>query len=68
MDVLTPPMANSSTKDDPKHWRQLAQEARAAADRLDDPDARKTMLEIAESYEELASIAENNSGAKGRGT
>ena len=57
-------MANSSMKDDPKHWRQLAQEARAAADQLDDPDARRTMLEIAESYEELASIAERKNGTK----
>ena len=61
-------MASSSMKDDPTHWRQLAQEARVAADKLDDPDARKTMLEIAENYEELASIAENNSAAKGSDT
>jgi hypothetical protein len=58
-------MANSSMKDDPKHWRQLAEEARAAADMLDDPDARKTLVEISERYEELASIVEKNSGAKG---
>jgi hypothetical protein len=66
--VLTPPMANSSMKDDPKRWRQLAQEARAAADKLVDPDARKTMLEIAENYEQLASIAEKNYRAKRRDT
>ena len=56
--MLTPPMPRSSLKDDPKHWRQLAEDARAAADRVDDPDAKKTMLEIAEAYEQLASIAE----------
>jgi hypothetical protein len=49
----------NATNHDPKHWRQLAQEARAAADRLDDAAAKRTMLEIAESYQELAEIAEN---------
>jgi hypothetical protein len=48
----------SPLQDDPKHWRQLAQHARAAADELDDPDARRTMLEIADGYDQLASIAE----------
>jgi hypothetical protein len=56
-------MANTS-KDDPEHWRQLAQEARAAAERLDEPEAKRTMLEIAESYEELASIADRRKTAK----
>jgi hypothetical protein len=45
-------------KDDPKHWRQRAQEARAAAAQLDDPDAKKTMLEVADGYEQLAVLAE----------
>jgi hypothetical protein len=56
-------MANTSNND-PKHWRLLAQEARAAAERLDDPDAKRTMLEIAESYEELASVIERDSSTK----
>lgn len=56
-------MANTSNHD-PKHWRQLAQEARAVAHRLDDPDAKRTMLEIAESYEELASVIERDNTAK----
>jgi hypothetical protein len=60
-------MINASMHDDPKHWRQLAQEARAAADRLDDPDAKRTMLEIAEGYEELASIAEKNISSQSSG-
>jgi hypothetical protein len=51
-------------KDDPKHWRQLAQDAREAADRLDDPVAKRTMLEIAEGYDELASILEERKTAK----
>jgi len=56
-------MANTSNNN-PKHWRQLAQEARATAHRLDEPDARRTMLEIAESYEELAAIIERDKTAK----
>jgi hypothetical protein len=56
-------MSDTSLKDDPRHWRQLAQEARAAADQLDDPVAKRLMLEIAASYEELASIAERKKGS-----
>jgi hypothetical protein len=51
-------------QDDPKHWRQLAQDARATADQLDDPDAKKTMIEIAEGYDQLASNAEKRMASK----
>jgi len=44
--------------DDPGHWRQCAEEARRTADQLDDPVAKKTMLEIADAYEQLATLAE----------
>jgi hypothetical protein len=57
-------MARSSMNDDPKHWRQLAQEARASADQLDDPIAKKTMLEIAEGYEQMAVLAEKRMASK----
>jgi hypothetical protein len=57
-------MPSSSWKDDPKHWRQLAQGARATADQVDDPDAKQTMLEIAEGYEQLASLAERKRAAE----
>jgi hypothetical protein len=57
-------MVHSSWKDDPKHWRQLAQDARAVAGQLDDPDAKRTMLEIAEGYEQLASLAEKKAASK----
>jgi hypothetical protein len=56
--VFITPMARPPLRDDPKHWRKLAQEARATADQLGDPDAKKTMLEIAGGYEQLASLAE----------
>jgi len=60
-------MAHPSLQDDPKHWRQLAQDARAIADQLEDPDARRIMLDIAECYEQLASLAQSkdSSGSNG---
>jgi hypothetical protein len=50
--------------DDPSHWRQRAQEARAEADKLGDASMKQTMLEIAASYERLAEIAERRTTAK----
>jgi hypothetical protein len=44
--------------DDPAHWRQRAQESRAEAYKLNDPDAKKIMLEIAEAFERLADRTE----------
>jgi hypothetical protein len=57
-------MAHPSMKDDPKHWRQLAQDARAAADQVSDPEAKKTLLEIADGYEQLALITEKKIAPK----
>jgi len=36
-----------------KHWRERADEARAVAEGLHDPDAKRMMLGIAETYEKL---------------
>ena len=44
---------------DPKHWRERAEEARAHAEQISDEIARKTMLKIVEDYEKLAQRAEN---------
>jgi hypothetical protein len=48
----------SSMKDHPMYWRQLAHDARAAAGQLGDRESTKTLLEIADGYEQLALIAE----------
>ena len=41
-----------------EHWRARAQEARWAAHQIQDADARQAMLDIAESYEKIATRAE----------
>jgi hypothetical protein len=39
---------------DAQHWRDRAGEARANAAKLDDPDAKRLMFEIAVTYDHLA--------------
>jgi hypothetical protein len=40
-----------SILDDPEHWRQRAEKARAVAQQLNNPTAKAAMLGIAEQYE-----------------
>jgi hypothetical protein len=40
--------------DDPKHWLDRAKEARALAEQMNDPEAKRTMLKNADDYERLA--------------
>jgi hypothetical protein len=51
-------MANQSFLDDPKHWRDRAEEARTRADQLADSRSKSAMLRIADDYELLANRAE----------
>ena len=43
---------------DPEYWRSRAEEARAQADQMRDPDAKRTLLNIAKNYDQLAEQAE----------
>jgi len=43
---------------DAAYWRDRAEEARTQADQMGSLDARKTLLEIAENYDQLARQAE----------
>ena len=51
-------MTERAPIDDPKHWRERADEARAIAAHLMNPQTRLEMLEIAQIYERLAARAE----------
>lgn len=42
----------------PEHWRERAEEARTVADGIIDPEAKRSMLEIAAHYEYIAKRAE----------
>jgi len=44
-------------EDAPAYWRRRAEEARRAAAGMVDPISKKTLLEIANAYEELAAMA-----------
>jgi len=42
---------------DPEHWRKRADEARALAEQMKDPQSKEAMLRIAHDYERLAERA-----------
>ena len=45
------------TLHDPEHWRDPANEARAQAEQISSPEAKRQLLKIAEAYEQLARLA-----------
>jgi hypothetical protein len=56
-------MPNHSIND-PTHWLDRAKEARALAEHIGDPEAKRTMLKNAADYERLAKRAKER--AEGR--
>jgi len=49
---------------DPKHWLGRAKEARALAEQIDDPEAKRTMLATADDYERLAKRAQERAAGR----
>ena len=49
---------------DPKHWLNRAKEARVLAEQIDDPEAKRTMLKIADDYERLAQRAQERAAGR----
>ncbi len=48
----------SEPADDPTLWRKRAEDARAQAARMLDEETKATLIAIAQSYEQLAALAE----------
>jgi hypothetical protein len=48
-----------SVANDPEHWRQRAEEARAITELMTDMPSREAMLRIAADYDRLAKRAED---------
>jgi hypothetical protein len=48
----------SSTLDNLGYWRRQAEEARAIADKMEAPESKRTMLDIAAAYYRMALRAE----------
>ena len=51
-------MEPRSFLNDPRHWRERAEEARSRADQISEPQSKNAMLRIAHDYEVLAERAE----------
>ena len=53
-------MTNMAADDhkDPKFWRWRSKEARFQADQINDPESKRAMLSIAQTYDRLAKRAE----------
>ena len=43
-----------TTFNSPKQWRRRAKEARVLAKKMRDPESKRAMLRVAESYEKIA--------------
>ncbi len=54
------PSVISSQRIDPEVWRKRAEEARSLVDTMRTAEAKRSILEIADSYEAMASSLENS--------
>ena len=48
----------------PEYWRRRAEEARALAEMIEDPEAKRMMMGVVEGYDRLAEYAEARQAAK----
>ena len=55
----------SSKHPDEHYWLERAKEVRLQADRLNTPNAKRVMLEIAAVYQRLAQYAEERTAGRG---
>ena len=51
---------------DPEFWRDLAEETRAMARQLSDPETIRTLLRVVQEYEHLAVLATSPPGSSSR--
>ena len=49
---------------DPKHWLDRAKEARALAEQMNDPEAKRKMVKNADDYERLAQRAKERAAGR----
>jgi hypothetical protein len=49
---------------DPAHWRRRAAEARQMADQFQDAAAKRTLMDIATAYDEVAKLVESSQSSQ----
>jgi len=55
-----------SILDNAEHWLTRAEEARSIADKLSDPESKRTILRIADDYDRLAEHAQRRAEKQSR--